>query len=111
MNKLVALVLVAFGGLWGVACSSASGTEVYCDSPGAQGSPCSSWNSSAMSADTCTKGGGTPVASCPTANRLGTCTVEPNGVAIATIFYAISGFTAMDAQSTCAGDGGTWSPG
>jgi hypothetical protein len=118
MRKLgiVALALVAAAGAGcpspdGETISSPAPSEVYCESPGVVGTPCGVWSTDVMSAEACTKGGGKLASSCPSANRLGSCSVTQDGGAVTTIFYVDVGFTAMDAQADCASGGGSWWPG
>jgi hypothetical protein len=55
----------------------------------------------------CTGGGGTILASCPTANRVGCCTATINGAQVASCYYAPA--DPSSEQQTCTMNGGTWS--
>jgi hypothetical protein len=54
----------------------------------------------------CTSQGGSVVSSCPTANRVGCCSVTQNGIAVDECYYF--GDATSDSQA-CAMSGGTWS--
>jgi hypothetical protein len=55
----------------------------------------------------CTDGGGTILAACPTANRVGCCTATTNGSPVASCYYAPA--DPSWEQQTCTINGGTWS--
>lgn len=68
-------------------------------------------DAAAATRDGCTAGGGTLVASCPSANRLGTCTAHVGStITIVTRYYA-NGLTLDTAAEICSGTGGSWAPG
>lgn len=59
----------------------------------------------------CTSGMGMPVTSCSNIDRLGTCSRTDGGITLNATYYASGGVTAMDAQQSCTGIGGTWTTG
>jgi hypothetical protein len=54
----------------------------------------------------CTSGGGSVVTSCPSANKIGCCTVSMGGISVDECYYF---GTASTDQQACTMSGGTWS--
>jgi hypothetical protein len=61
---------------------------------------------------TCSVASGALVGSCPSASRLGACSVPSSGGTTTTvIFYSDAGDTAVHAQEECMQNAGTWTAG
>jgi hypothetical protein len=58
----------------------------------------------------CTAGGGTVVSSCPTADRLGTCTLEVSSRITLVTHYYSGGLIPDTAEQLCSSSGGSWDP-
>jgi hypothetical protein len=80
---------------------SSSGSFLSCD----LGSGCFTYSGGETPAD-CPEGN--MVSSCPTANALGTCTIDKSTTTVAETFYSDGGITAAEAQMVCAESGGAW---
>jgi hypothetical protein len=108
MKKLAILPLLALG-LWAMGCGggNSAGSGLTCDvGAGSAGHACYAYPASA-NLTTCPQG--SSVSSCPSTNKLGTCTVMAGGVSASVTYYSDGGLTAMQAQSGCTQGGGTWS--
>ena len=64
----------------------------------------------AATRDGCTAGGGTLVAACPTAARLGTCTTHVGSTLTIVTHYYSGGLTLDTAEQLCSGSGGSFRP-
>lgn len=95
------------------ACGAGGGSSYSCDiaAAGAAGEVCTSYSGSGVVSTTAC-GAGKSVASCPTANLLGTCTTTISllGVSDTTAisYYKATGVTASTYSGACTMSGGTW---
>jgi hypothetical protein len=111
-----AVLVIVLAGCGGNGGGSGGSASFACDQPfgpgdGSSAELCLDYVSLTRSADPyrqlCTSGGGTILAACPTANRVGCCTATVNGIQSASCYYAPA--DSGSEKQTCVLNGGVWS--
>jgi hypothetical protein len=113
MNNPIAMLVSASLLACSIACGPASSGGLTCDLPipamdGFGATHICAFYPEGTKSGSCPSGA-SEVSSCSTSDKLGTCSIQSNGVTMTQTLYSDGGLTLSEAQQVCSNDSGTWS--